>query len=154
VKSWYEAYGELLPQEELNRRTVETRLKQWTNILSDPSTKVAYANGLGFASFGPQRDEKLSKTIPYELYALYILKQVYGSDISRQLFNLVKRDCGEPFSTCVLERNFRAAAFYEKMGGNLLYRQKEMLGKTPICERIYVWNVTPRHNQIDKAHNQ
>lgn len=149
VATWGEAYAGLLPPDELNRRSVQTRLNQWTRILTDSSVNVVVADGLGFASFGPQRDPKLLNSVPNELYALYLLKKAHGTGVAREFFQVVTDKTKEPFHTCVLDENHRACAFYEKQGAQLFCTQDEMLGETLMRERIYVWNIDVHKIEID-----
>ena len=74
--------------------------------------------------------------------------------MARELLEVVTDETKEPFHTCVLDENHRACAFYEKQGGRLLHTQDEMLGETPIRERIYVWNIAVHKIEIDIGADQ
>jgi hypothetical protein len=63
VASWRHAYRGLLPEDSLGRKSVDDREAMWLGAFADPEPKsgafVAEVDGriVGFASFGPSRDE-------------------------------------------------------------------------------------------------
>lgn len=141
VQAWAETYTGLLPQAEHDAHGLEFRLGLWTRILSQPKPQVAVAPDLGFAQVGPQRDKTLAKAgYPAELYSLYLLRNGHGTGIGLGLLKHALGAMPKPFSTCVLDNNPRACAFYEKSGGHWLETRDEMVGQTAIKERIYVWD--------------
>ena len=66
VTSWRHTYRGLVPDDYLDRLSVDDRESMWLGAFADPDPKsgalVAENGGLvvGFASFGPSRDEGVS----------------------------------------------------------------------------------------------
>lgn len=145
VQAWQEAYPGLLPPEEVASRTYEKRQFIWARVLSKPVGRVWVIDDLGFAQFGPQRETIWhDKGYPEELYAMYLIRDGYG--LGRPLIKAAFGANGEPFTTCVIDANARACAFYEKAGGQLLTKREEMIGASPIFERVYGWVDPPFHD--------
>jgi GNAT superfamily N-acetyltransferase len=125
VASWRQAYRGLLPDDYLERLSVDDREAMWFGAFADPEPKsgafVAEVDGLivGFASFGPSRDEDVSER-PGEVPAIYVDPSVLGTGVGRELFEAATtalRDAGFARATLwVLETNALARRFYEKAG--------------------------------------
>jgi GNAT superfamily N-acetyltransferase len=125
VGSWRHAYRGMLPDEYLERLSVEQREAMWLAAFSDPEDStgafVAEDDGriVGFASFGPARDEDAPPGTG-EVPAIYVEPSVLGTGVGRQLFEAVTRalrEAGYGRATLwVLETNQRARRFYEKAG--------------------------------------
>lgn len=115
-KSWHEAYTGLVAPDFLAGHTLEKCTKtayQWPDRLL-----VAKDDGrvIGFAGYGAYRDESMPQT--GELYALYILREYYGTGVGRALLDAaLERLAGYPRVVLwVLKGNARAIRFYEKCG--------------------------------------
>jgi GNAT superfamily N-acetyltransferase len=125
VASWRHAYRGLLPDEYLERQSVEDREAMWLGSFADPDSKldtfVAEVDGriVGFASFGPSRDEDVPERTG-EVPAIYVDPAVLGTGVGRELFEaatVALRDAGFARATLwVLEANALARRFYEKAG--------------------------------------
>ena len=122
VASWRAAYAGIIPDAFLAKLSVEERTAAWRARLIEPPhvTILAEEHGraLGFANFGPSRDPDASPHTG-ELYALYVLPDVWGRRVGRRLWQTVE----ERFSSArcevtlwVLEENVRARRFYERLG--------------------------------------
>ncbi len=142
VQAWQEAYPGLLPAEEIASRTYEKRQFLWARVLSKEFSRVWVIDDLGFAQFGPQREAVWKdKGYPEELYAMYIIRDGYG--LGRPLIEAAFGPGGQHFTTCVIDANARACAFYEKAGGCLLVKREEMIGRALTLERVYGWDARP-----------
>lgn len=127
VASWRDAYRGVLPDEYLDRLSVEDREAMWLAAFADPDPKsgalVAEASGriVGFASFGPSRDEDAPDGTG-EVPAIYVEPAALGTGVGRGLFEAVTatlREAGFTRATLwVLEANASARRFYEKAGWN------------------------------------
>jgi GNAT superfamily N-acetyltransferase len=125
VASWRHTYRGVLPDEYLDRLSVDDREAMWLGAFADPDPKsgalVAEANGrvVGFASFGPSRDEDAPGGTG-EVPAIYVEPAALGAGVGRGLFEavtLILRDAGFARATLwVLEANASARRFYEMAG--------------------------------------
>ena len=121
VSSWKSAHSRVLPAEYLESLDSAARAEEWSEILTAGrgTTLVAEANGriLGFASYGPSRDED-AEDGDLELYAIYLDPEAWGRGVARQLIRAILADApdGVPMSLWVLEQNERARHFYRRHG--------------------------------------
>lgn len=125
VASWRHAYRGLLPDDSLERLSVDDREAMWLSVFAHPDPRsgafVAEVEGrvVGFASFGPSRDEDVPERTG-EVPAIYIDPTVLGTGLGRELFEaatIALRDAGFARATLwVLEANALARRFYEKVG--------------------------------------
>ena len=125
VAAWRQAYRGLLPDDSLDRLSVEEREKQRREYLEDPlsewGTLVADDAGrvVGFSTYGPSRDQDATDSTG-EVPAIYLDPDVVGTGIGRELFAetiAALRSAGfTRASLWVLEGNVRARRFYEKAG--------------------------------------
>lgn len=125
VASWRHAYRGLLPEDSLERQSVDDREAMWLGSFADPDPMsgafVAEVDGriVGFASCGPSRDEDVPKRTG-EVPAIYVDPAVLGTGVGRELFEAATRalrDAGFARATLwVLEANALARRFYEKAG--------------------------------------
>ena len=142
VQAWQETYPGLLPEAEIAARTVEDRQALWARVLASGQSRVWLIDDLGFANFGPQRERCWADDgYQEELYAMYLIKDGYG--LGPSLMTAAYGTGGQPFTTCVLDDNARACAFYEKAGGAHLVTRKEKIGDTDVVERVYGWTRPP-----------
>jgi GNAT superfamily N-acetyltransferase len=121
VASWKSAHAGVLPTEYLDTLGPESRLPEWRRILSEGSgtTIVAEADGrtLGFASYGPSRDEDADDG-DLELYAIYLDPEAWGRGVARDLMRTVLADVppGTRLSLWVPATSERARHFYRRHG--------------------------------------
>jgi GNAT superfamily N-acetyltransferase len=125
VASWRRAYRGLLPGEYLERLSVDDREAMWLGAFADPEPKsgalVAEVDGriVGFASFGPSRDEDVPERTG-EVPAIYVEPSVMGKGVGRELLEEATAELrlgGFTRATLwVLEVNTPARRFYEKAG--------------------------------------
>src|SRR5918997_5834203 len=92
LTSWKGPYAEVLPAEYLEALDPAERTKEWVSALSDTrtTTLLAEAEGraLGFASYGPARDED-AEDGDLELYAIYLHPECWGRGVARDLIRTV-----------------------------------------------------------------
>lgn len=124
VRTWQAAYRGLVPDDYLDRLSVERRETGWRDTLSaelpEVFTLVAEADGrvVGFAGGGPSRDEDVDDTTG-ELYAIYALPEWWGTEVGAALLEdaITRLRTGYARATLwVLAGNARARRFYEKAG--------------------------------------
>lgn len=125
VASWRHAYRGLLPDDYLDKLSIDVREAMWREAFANPDPKsgaiVAEMSGriVGFASFGPSRDEDVSDGTG-EVPAIYVEPATLGTGVGRELFEAVTlalRGAGFVRATLwVLEANATARRFYEKAG--------------------------------------
>ena len=125
VASWRDTYRGLLPDEYLERLSVDDREATWLGVFADPDLRsgafVAEVDGriVGFASFGPSRDEDASERTG-EVPAIYVDPAVLGTGVGRELLEaatMALRDANFARGTLwVLAANSLARRFYEEAG--------------------------------------
>ena len=125
VASWRHAYRGLLRDEYLERLSVDDREAMWLGAFADSDAKsgvfVAEVDGriVGFASFGPSRDEDVPEGTG-EVPAIYVEPAALGTGVGRELFDaatVALRDAAFSRATLwVLEANTLARRFYERAG--------------------------------------
>lgn len=133
VRSWQVAYRGLLPDEYLDRLEPADRVERWRRILLDTDWSrggvlVLAADGeladdadlLGFAGFGPSRDADANPAQVGEIAAIYLLPEVWGSGLGRQLMAAALAGlAGAGYAQAtlwVLDSNVRARRFYVSGG--------------------------------------
>ena len=116
-KSWQEAYAGLIDLQYLKEtvtleKCVETARRYPDNILLAKDGERV----VGFAAYGPYRDDSLPET--GELYAIYILKEYYGTGVGPMLLGTVlgKLSRYDKVALWVLKGNERAIHFYQEYG--------------------------------------
>ncbi|MFV2143404.1 MULTISPECIES: GNAT family N-acetyltransferase [Isoptericola] len=121
VTSWKSAYSHVLPASYLDSLDVAERAERWETILTSGrgTTIVAEADGrtLGFASYGPSRDEDAEDGC-LELYAIYLDPEAWGRGVARDLMRTVLADVSPTvrMTLWVLNENARAHHFYRRHG--------------------------------------
>jgi L-amino acid N-acyltransferase YncA len=125
VASWRYAYRGLLPDDYLEKLSVEERAARRLAWFADPTPHsgvlVAEVSGriVGSASFGPSRDDDAVAGTG-EVPAIYVEPAVLGTGVGRELLAASTegmRDAGFTRAILwVLEANARARRFYERAG--------------------------------------
>jgi GNAT superfamily N-acetyltransferase len=125
VASWRHAYRGLLPDDYLDRLSVderertrrehlEDRSSGWGTLVVDDAGRV-----VGFSTYGPSRDEDATSATG-EVPAIYLDPDVIGTGVGRELLAetiFALRAAGFTHASLwVLEGNVRARRFYEKAG--------------------------------------
>ncbi len=143
VSSWKSAHTGVLPEEYLETLDTDSRLGEWKLILSEGrgSTIVAEADGrtLGFASWGPSRDEDAERD-DVELYAIYLDPEAWGRGVARDLMRAVLSEVrpGTPMSLWVPATSERARHFYRRHGFHPDGIERiDEVGGTPVTQVRY-----------------
>lgn len=115
--AWIETYTGLVDDEFLKSRSEENSAERFQKE-GCRDVLVAELDGeiVGFAKYGPSRDEDLPET--GEIYALYVLKKGQGKGIGRRLLEFALRIQTDrrSFSLWVLDSNEKAIKFYQHLG--------------------------------------
>jgi GNAT superfamily N-acetyltransferase len=143
VSSWKRAHAGVLPEEFLDSLDTGSRLGEWKRILGEGrgSTIVAEADGraLGFASWGPSRDED-AEGGDVELYAIYLDPEAWGRGVARDLMRTVLSEVrpGTPMSLWVPATSERARHFYRRHGFHPDGIERiDEVGGTPVTQVRY-----------------
>jgi GNAT superfamily N-acetyltransferase len=124
VRSWQAAYVGIVPQQILDRLSVERRLASWRTTIEDDGKERVWVvedegRVRGFASIGPARDEDLVEGSG-ELYAIYVEPESWSRGVGRTLFQAATDDLRDrrfgPLVLWVLTDNARGRALYEAAG--------------------------------------
>jgi GNAT superfamily N-acetyltransferase len=126
VETWRAAYTGLMAQEILDRMDVEretqVRRDRWDELHADPRSAelIAEADGelAGWAAVGPSLDDDLPRD--GQVYAIYTLHERWSQGVGHALLvaaeDRLRRAGYTRAHLWVLDRNARAAAFYERHG--------------------------------------
>ena len=138
--SWQEGYKGILPEEYLSALTVEFCAPK--KIYPDNNLVWEDASGglTGLVNLGASRDGEVACG---ELRAIYVLPDAWGSGVAAGLFRAavdrLKERGFDRFFLWVLEDNFRARRFYEKMGMKCTDERKAVnIGGKETAEVKYV----------------
>lgn len=141
VQTWQAAYQHVFPSEVLEGLSVDDREAQWRQTIEGEAAIVWIAQMrdrvVGFASAGPSRTEEGAG----ELYAIYVLREVWGSAAARGLMDAAKAwFASEGYKKAmlwVLADNPRARRFYEREGWYAEGIRTEAVHGVEIDEALY-----------------
>lgn len=152
VAGWQGAYGGIVDQDYLDSVTVEKRIEQWSEWFADETATrlVACQDNkiVGFITFGtlktaPAGTSKIRPLYSSEIYALYILPEVFrqgvGTSLMKVAVNELQIQKHQSLCLWVLKDNKRACHFYEKMGGQRIGKKMVEFGPTKAKEVCYGW---------------
>jgi ribosomal protein S18 acetylase RimI-like enzyme len=146
VRTLHAAYAGLLPQEHLDRRTVEVRTAQWNDRLRAGQEDVfvacdARGTVVGFAT-GLASSEPVDG-FDGEIGAIYVLPEAQGRGIGKQLLRTVAAALrAKGFRAAwrrVLSENHPARGFYEKCGAEVVCETEEDIDGFIYREHLYGW---------------
>jgi len=143
VQSWLTTYKGLVPEEYLASLNEAERVPLWQEWLTrDISVFVAEIEGkiVGFAGGGPIREPLAAYDA--ELYTIYLLEEVQGRGIGKDLLSAVAEALvGKDHTSMlvwVLEQN-PAVRFYEKTGAEHLMSKQIEIGGISLTELALGW---------------
>lgn len=153
VRSWKAAYVGMVPAAYLDRLSVETdvvaRRRMFLDSAGQVDNFVAEVDGsiVGWAALGPSRDDD---AVPGdgELYAIYVLPEMFGSGTGQALVRAVRSRAAErSFNRLVLwviRDNARGRRFYDAAGFTPDGVEEDWVaGGVPIPEVRYCAPVEP-----------
>jgi GNAT superfamily N-acetyltransferase len=123
VNSWKEAYKGIIPDDYLNRMTIEKRQSYFSKVLSEESEKDALVfvddKPAGFICLGKCRDEDNDGTVG-EIWGIYLLPEFWRKGVGTILLNWGINELTllgfTRITLWVLKDNLTARYFYEKNG--------------------------------------
>ena len=147
VQCWQEFYAGLLPDEFLKNLSIDAKIVQWRQTVSDPQVfKLAAREAgriVGFVSCGPAR-ESATKEADGEIFAIYILKDYRGRRIGRALIAAAARiwlsKGGRSLVVLSMAGNNQAATFYQALGGVQVYEGSFEIAGTMIADQGHLFN--------------
>jgi GNAT superfamily N-acetyltransferase len=124
VLSWRNTYKGMVPDDYLEGLSIPVLAERWAERLfsSVGATFVAEQHDrvVGFADFGPCRDNDKDPHRAGELYAIYLRPEAKGAGAGRLLFAQGQEWLGKrgflELTTLVLDANQNARDFYLRMG--------------------------------------
>ncbi len=155
IEGWKGAYGGIVDQAYLDSLTIEKRIEDWTGWLAADESTVFLAEDAGvpagFVVTGrtktpPPGSSPIRPSHSGEIYALYLAPDFWRKGIGTALIKHGARHLKEQkhSTIClwVLDKNQRAKAFYEKMGGQKLGGKMIDIGPSSLKEICYGWKDT------------
>lgn len=149
-KAGYTGFSTSEYLDSLNTAVYEDKWREWlaeektlTLVATDSSGGAA-----GFVSFGPIRtrlpgDRGIVPQYGAEIYALYVHPDYWRTGAGSTLFKAAARELGDRKTTKVLlwvvKKNIRACAFYEKMDGQRVGKQKVVINGLAQEESAFGW---------------
>ena len=123
VTAWKIAYKGLMPDHVIDNILPVKRRENWQRNLKNPNREnILCEEGgrvLGFASFGPSRDEDADSAATAELMAVYVHPDAWRRGIGRTLWQQAERALAPDFTEVtvwVLRDHEPAKSFYQAMG--------------------------------------
>ncbi len=155
IAGWQAAYGGLVDQAYLDSLSVEQREEDWRGWMAggESETLIAEMDGkpAGFVTYGrtktaPPGESKIRPQYPAEIYALYLLPDVWRQGIGGALLRAAAKNLKEKkmngLCLWVLDGNHRAKSFYEKLGGQRIGKKMIEIGPSNLKEVCYGWRET------------
>jgi GNAT superfamily N-acetyltransferase len=145
VDTWRTAYAGIMPDEVLEQLSYERSTERWQNNLSSTTGFFYLAENdsgevVGFAIGGREREG--NTTYEGEIYAIYVLEAYQVRGIGRQLVAaMAQRLLEEQIDSMliwVLADN-PSRAFYEVLGGELVYQKKDTIRGVVMDKAGYGW---------------
>lgn len=112
-RCWVETYSPILPETAWQTITIESRVRLWREVLTDPKpghvqcTAWLHHELVGFSASGPPTDDE-----PRCLFSIYVLSAHHGTGIGQHLLDATIAD--EPAFCWVASENVRARNFYRR----------------------------------------
>lgn len=154
VASFRSAHRNMLPDEFLDRLSVESREEMWRRMLAERAEThflfVALDDEriIGFAAGGPPTDDQPGHQpsgYTGKIYTIYLLPEAQERGIGRGLLERILaefRSRGQsPVFLWVLKENTQARGFYEHMGGKLVDEKQEDFAGVPTSQVAYAWEL-------------
>lgn len=151
VASRKEGYKDFADPEALEKLDVAAFEKNWRQWLGETTqVLIAFAGDVpaGFIAFGPIRtrikeDRGIMPAWPGEIYALYVHPDFWGTGAGRDLMKAaaapMRKAYWDKAILWVIDRNKRAVAFYEKMGGQRVGAQDAEIDGRKLREIAFGW---------------
>ncbi|MEM6812261.1 MAG: GNAT family N-acetyltransferase [Pseudomonadota bacterium] len=140
----------IVPDEYLDELTQENFEKKWLGFLENGTQKIAFFDDkpAGLISYGdlrtpPPGTSKIRPLYVCEIYAIYVHPDHFEQGLGKALLKEAAQDmiAKKKNSLClwVLEKNKRAHAFYQAMGGQRIGKQNIETGGVKTREICYGW---------------
>lgn len=155
IEGWKGAYGGIVDQGYLDSLTVDQRIADWTQWMGSGESEVFVAEeegkAAGFVVIGrtktpPPGSSPIRPSHSGEIYALYLHPDMWRRGIGTALIKHAARELKERKHSAVclwvLDKNDRAKAFYEKMGGQKIGNKMIEIGPSKLKEICYGWKDT------------
>ncbi len=124
VRTWQEAYEDLLPPDYLRSLTPSQRLPMWRQLLDSPDRVAIFAADIenkmvGFSCGGVSNDQDAEVTTG-ELWSIYLLREHWNKGIGKELHDVLLSELHtrgfEEATLWVMESNDRTRRWYVRQG--------------------------------------
>jgi GNAT superfamily N-acetyltransferase len=142
AEAWRTAYQGLIPHTHLRNMIARRDSLWWERVIVKGGVLVLEFEGVaqGYATYGPSR---LSYRARGEIFELYVSPVFQGGGLGKRLFMTARaaarRIAGDGLIVWALEDNALARQFYERMGGEPVYRSNEWFGQVKLPKVAYLW---------------
>ncbi|KQW02275.1 GNAT family N-acetyltransferase [Rhizobacter sp. Root1221] len=123
VRSWQQAYRNILPRAYLSGLSVARREAMWLESMTKhrPELVVAHVDDdlVGFVAFGPSRDGDAREGVA-EIWAFYVEPAYWSTGVGQALWHAALDQLNDQGASAVtlwvIDDNERALRFYERAG--------------------------------------
>lgn len=146
VEGWKETYIGIVPDDYLDKLSIEQGKLHWRALFEDNKTEVIICkiDGeiIGFVTYG--KEQHGYANYDGEMYALYLLKSHHGQGIGNKLFEMAKsglKDLGYKSMLIWALAENKTCNFYLKKGGKKEYKSKRDFGGKVLEEQSFGWKL-------------
>ncbi len=147
IKDWKKVYKGIIDDEILDNLDRSKKIEKWKKHYNTGNVIVAEKNGsvLGYCRYDDNAYYE-NTDIDSEIIALYVDYDKLGNGVGRKLFEYViidlKNKQKNKMVIWCLEKNENARKFYEKMGGELVNKEKYFEKDGRIYKEVgYIYDV-------------
>ncbi|MBP8250857.1 MAG: GNAT family N-acetyltransferase [Herpetosiphon sp.] len=148
IAAWQNSYRSIVPDEILDNLAILQYTNRWQETLkAGKLVFIAEHDGqiVGFAQGDVAREPQIS---PYtaELNTIYLLPDLQGHGLGRQLFDAVVESLKHEHRAMllwVLKDNQAARGFYEHLGGKVIAEAPTRMGDPPLLKVAYGFEIEP-----------
>lgn len=143
VTGWKSAYKGIIDDNYLNSLTIEKRYNKLLGNYLEDEFIVAELNGeiVGFSRYTLYNKSNEIKNVDGEIFSIYVRPKLKRNGIGTVIFTYVmnqfKNNGNKSIILGCFKENYQSRAFYEKMGGKVIYEKLVERGEKEYPEVFY-----------------
>lgn len=143
VTGWKTAYKGIIDDNYLNSLTIEKRYNKLLGNYLEDEFIVAELNGeiVGFSRYTLYNKSNEIKNVDGEIFSIYVRPRLKRKGIGTAIFTYVmnqyKNNGNKSIILGCFKENYQSRAFYEKMGGKVIYEKQVERGEKEYPEVFY-----------------